>query len=96
MRTAKDLFQHSPAFADFQNLLASPAFEPACHAALATFIETLPVQLSDPSKSWDVACQIAGARRVLEALSTLQTPDEVPHAPPRPTLHYDRPDSKKG
>jgi hypothetical protein len=91
MRTAKQLFVASPAFADFQKLLASPSFEPACLAALLTLVETLPASAADPSRAWDAYLQILGARRVLEILSTLHTPDEAPHAPPRPTLHYDRP-----
>jgi hypothetical protein len=88
MRTARAIFQKSAAFAAYQKLIADPAFELACHAALSAFIETLPVQFPDPSKSWDAACQIAGARRVLDLLNSLHEPDEPAKSAPWPTLNY--------
>jgi hypothetical protein len=89
MRTSKQLFQSSAAFKEFQTMLASPSFEPACHAALASFVESLPTSTAEPSKSWDAHCQIVGARRVLEILSTLHEPDTTPTPQKWPTLKYD-------
>jgi hypothetical protein len=94
MRTAKELFRASPHFAGFQKLLTDPAFEPAVKAALTAYVESLPAGALDPSRSWDSWLRVTGAREVLDVLSTLHTPDEAPHAPSRPTLHYDRPNLK--
>lgn len=90
MRTAKQLFQASPLFAGFQKLLADPSFEPAVKVALTAYVESLPGGAPDPSRAWDSWLRVTGAREVLELLANLHTPDEAPHAPPRPTLHYDR------
>lgn len=80
MRTAKETFRDSTAFKDYQTILASPAFEPACIAALADYIESLPKETSEPSKSWDCYLKILGARAVLEKLSQLHESDSA--APP--------------
>jgi len=89
MRTSKQLFQSSPAFKEFQAMLASPAFEPACNAAILGLIESLPATAADPSKSWDCYLQIVGARRVLEILSQLHEPETTPTPQKWPTLKYD-------
>jgi len=88
MRTSKELFQSSPAFADFSQILTNRAFEPACSAALLGLIESLPAHSADPSKAWDAYLQIVGARRVLEILSELHVKDEPSKAVPFPTLNY--------
>lgn len=89
MRTAKVLFQGSSQSSEFQKLVAAPSFEVACHAALATLVESLPVGVADPSKSWDAYLQIIGARRVLEILSHLHEPDEPSKPTEWPTLNYE-------
>jgi hypothetical protein len=96
MRTAKELFRASPAFANFQKLLADPAFEPACHAALAALVESLPPSAADPSKAWDAYLQILGARRVLDIFSRLHEPDEPARKEAWPSLNYDNPRPRKG
>ncbi len=78
MRTAKELFQASPAFKDYPSLLDNPAFEATCSAALASFVESLPGSAAEPSKAWDSYLQILGARAVLQHLSRL-------HEKPEPT-----------
>lgn len=80
MRTAKQTFRDSAAFKDYQAIVASPAFEPACSAALADYIESLPKETSEPSKSWDCYLKILGARAVLDTLSRLHESDSA--APP--------------
>lgn len=79
MRSALELFQSSPAFTSKQyaDLLNNPAFEPACAAALAVFLESLPRTVADPSKSWDCHLQHVGARSVLETLSQLHLKPEA-------------------
>lgn len=89
MRTAKELFRASSAFKDFQVMLASPAFEPACNAALLTLIESLPANAADPSKAWDCYLQIVGARAVLQKLSELHLSDESAKREQWPTLKYE-------
>lgn len=76
MRAAKELFQSSPEFKNFQAIVASTAFEPACNAALLCLIEELPEKTADPSKAWDCYLQIVGARRFIDMLSQLHVPPE--------------------
>lgn len=83
------MFQSSPAFRDFQQMLANPAFELACNAALMTFIEGLPQHTSAPTDAWDCHCQIVGAKKVLEKLSELHIKDESLKREPWPTLNYE-------
>lgn len=90
MITAKQLFQTSPQFKDFQTLLASPAFEPACNAALLDLIESMPMSVGDPSKAWDCYGQIVGARLVLAKLSQLHLRDEELKPEP-PAWKYPKP-----
>ena len=87
MRTSKELFRTSPAFKDFQTMLSSPAFEPACNAALVGLMESLPTA-ADPSKAWDSYLQIVGARKVLEIFSRLHEPETQQKSEPWPTLNY--------
>ncbi len=82
MRTAKELFQASPAFKDYESLLNNPAFEPACAAALASFLESLPRSAAEPSKAWDCHLQHIGARAALEHLSQLAQKPEPPKPDP--------------
>ena len=89
MRTAKELFRASSTFAEFQKMLASPAFEPACHVALETLVESLPASAADPSKAWDCYLQILGARRVLDILSRLHEPEGQLREPSSPSLNYE-------
>lgn len=70
-------------------MLANPAFEPACNAALTSFIEGLPGSAAEPGKAWDSYCQILGAKKVLEILSTLHEPDTSPIPTKWPSLKYD-------
>ncbi len=91
MKSAKELFQASPAFIAYKEILNNAGFEPACHAALSDFVESLPANAGDPSKAWDCYLQIVGARAVLERLSRLHELPEKNRPDPWPTLHYDRP-----
>lgn len=77
--------------AEWQKVIASPAFELACQAALAVFIESLPPGAPDPSRSWDSWLQVTVARRVLDTLSRLHEPDEPPRREPWPSLQYPEP-----
>lgn len=88
MRSAKDLFQSSPAYKDYQQMIASPAFEPACNAALLAMIEDMPQAVSEPSKSWDAHCQIVGARNLIQKLSELHVPDNEDKRQKWPELNY--------
>lgn len=92
MRTAKELFQASPAFTakHYDGLLTNVAFEPACAAALASFVESLPGSSTDPSKAWDSYLQILGARAVLQTLSQLHLNDQQPKPEP-PAWKYPKP-----
>lgn len=89
MRTAKTLFQSSPAYKDFQAILTNPAFEPACHAAIASLVENLPGSATEPTKAWDSYLKILGAREVLEIFSRLHEPDKEPKQTPWPALKYE-------
>lgn len=89
MRTSKALFQSSPAFKGYQDIVANPAFESSCHAAIMGLIESLPTTAADPSKSWDCYLQIVGARNVLDHLSRLHEPDTTPTPQKWPSLKYD-------
>lgn len=84
MRTAKELFQSSFVFTakHYEAMLNNPAFEPACAAALASFVESLPASAADPSKAWDSYLQILGARAVLETLSQLHLTNDPPKPEP--------------
>lgn len=70
-------------------MLASPAFEPACNAALLGLIESLPANAADPSRAWDCYLQIVGARAVLHKLSELHLPEEEAKREHWPTLKYE-------
>ena len=70
-------------------MLASPAFEPACNAAILGLVESLPESAAEPSKAWDSYLQIIGARHVLEILSRLHEPDTTPTPQKWPSLKYD-------
>lgn len=76
MRSSKQLFQSSKDFKGYQEIIANPAFESACNAALMAMIEELPQKTTAPSESWDCHCQIVGARNVLEKLSQLHEKDD--------------------
>lgn len=84
MRTALELFQASPAFKEYPSFLDHPAFEGACAAALAVFLESLPRSAADPSKAWDCHLQHIGARAALEQLSQLHIKPEKPNPSPPP------------
>lgn len=88
MRTPKELFHASSHFQGFQKLLESPAFEPACQAALAVLVHQFPAHTGTMNESWDAHCQIVGARRVLEILSTLHEPDVPLKQTEWPSLNY--------
>jgi hypothetical protein len=90
MRTSKELFQASPAFGHYEALLNNPAFESACGAAMADFVESLPGSAAEPSKAWDSYLQILGARAVLEKLSQLHTRNETTKPEP-PSWQYPKP-----
>lgn len=92
MRTAQELFQASPAFSakHYEALLNNPAFEFACAAALASFIESLPSSAAEPSKAWDSYLQILGARAALLKLSQLHLTDDQPKPEP-PAWKYPKP-----
>lgn len=89
MRTSKELFQSSPQFKDFQAILANPAFEASCNAALMGMIESLPSEAADASRAWDSYLQILGARKFIYMLSQLHVPDEKPSEMKWPTLNYE-------
>ncbi len=82
MRTARQLFQDSTVFKSYAGLLDNPAFEQACHAALADLVESLPGSAAEPSKAWDSYLQILGARSVLLKLSQLHLKDSAPKPDP--------------
>ena len=88
MRTAKELFRKTVYFDDYQKLISTAAFEPACHAALSTLLESFPESTADPSKSWDAHCQMVGARRVLDILNRLHEPDQPFKEVRPPELNY--------
>lgn len=88
MRTPKELFQTSPHFQPFQKLLESPSFEPACQTALMVLVDQFPAHTGTMNESWDAHCQIVGARRVLQILSTLHQPDVPFKQPEWPSLNY--------
>ncbi len=90
MRTARQLFQDSPAFKSYAELLENPAFEPACHAALGDVVESLPGNAAEPSRAWDSYLQILGARAVLMKLSQLHLKDTAP-APDPTAWKYPKP-----
>lgn len=86
MRSAKQLFQASPAFVGkhYEALLSNVAFESACAAALAEFVDSLPASAAEPSRAWDCYLQILGARAVLEKLATLHVNDDQSKPEPAP------------
>ncbi len=87
MRTARQLFQDSPAFKTYPAMLDNAAFEPACHAALGDLVESLPGSAGEPSKAWDSYLQILGARSVLQKLGQLHLKD-APPTPEPPAWQY--------
>ncbi len=91
MRTAKELFQASPAFKEYAAWIDSPVFDLACHAALQDFLESMPATTAQPSEAWDSHCRIVGARLVLERLSRLHEKPEPPKPDP---IAWQRPKPK--
>jgi hypothetical protein len=78
MRTARELFQATPNFAHYQTFLASAGFDAACHAALNELVCDLPLNVTDPSRSWDNYLLILGARKFIEKFSQLNWPATEP------------------
>ena len=84
-RTAKEKFVTGPHKAEWEKIAQTAAFEEACHAAVAVFLEEQPEHFGAPDSSWQAGVRIAGARRVLAILSELHKPNEVPKRVPERT-----------
>jgi hypothetical protein len=87
VRNPKQAFLESQHRATFEKLTEQEAFRVACEYAMLEMVAEMP-DPGDPSKAWDSACKIAGARRLLDILATLhQAPPEMKSVKP-PTLNY--------
>ena len=93
MRSARESFLLTGKAADWKQIVASPAFEPACLHALAQLqSDMLPNRLPglpiDPCAGLDANAQMQGAARVLDILRTIAEPITEPTTPKRESLHY--------
>lgn len=88
-RTAKEVFLGSTLRAEWEKLVQTPAFEIACQYAMLSLMEEQ-VPAIDPSKSWDVACRLTGARRLIQILKELPEPIKDREERKREGLNYNR------
>jgi len=87
VREPKQAFLESQHRAAFEQIANQEAFKVACEYAMLEMVAELP-DPREPSNSWDSACKVAGARRLLDILATLhQAPPEMKSVKP-PTLNY--------
>ena len=75
MRTPKQRFVESPARLEFEKLSAKPEFEEGIAAALLQLQHEMPEPI-DPSRGWDQASRLAGAKRFVEILTSIHLKDE--------------------
>lgn len=73
--TPKESFLQSPHRQAHEAWTGTQAAEAARNSALLQFVNDLD-RPSDPSKSWDQGCMIAGAKKVLEILFALHIKEE--------------------
>lgn len=88
IRTPRDAFIASGHRVKLEELVQTPAFEAACHYALLTLMDEAPEKFRDMSDSWQSGVYMAGARRVIELLSTLHKAEKPPEKPKPRTLNY--------
>lgn len=93
MRSPHEVFLNSGHADAWKKIVASSAFEPACHLALAQLSSqlaptTTPGLPTDPYVAIDANSQMFGARRVLEILYSLSDPIKASTESKHNTLHY--------
>jgi len=77
MRSPKTKFFESAARKEWETIANRPEFEEAVNAALLQ-LQMEMIEPTDPSKSWDQGCRLAGARQFVQILSSLHLKDEPP------------------
>lgn len=87
-RTARETFIASAARIKLEAMVQTPEFESAVHYALLALVEEAPERFKDMSESWQTGVYLAGARRVLELLSTLHKVEKPPEKLKTKTLNY--------
>jgi hypothetical protein len=82
-RTAKESFINSPWKESHSKIVQTEDFLRSCDYALLQLMEEQPDAM-DPAKGWDSHSQLTGAKRVLDILKTLSTPEKKPEAMKQP------------
>ena len=77
MRSPRQKFFESPFRKGFEDIANKPEFEEAVFAALLE-LQNEQLEPVDPSKGWDQASRLAGARRFVQILSSLHLKEEAP------------------
>lgn len=77
MRTPRQKFFESTSRKGFEEIANKPEFEEAVLAALLELQMELPEPV-DPSRGWDQASRLYGARRFVQILSSIHLKEEPP------------------
>lgn len=85
MRTPRQKFFESTFRKGFEEIANRPEFEEAVLAALLELQMELPEPV-DPSRGWDQASRLAGARRFVQILSSIHLKEEEKAKMKLPTL----------
>lgn len=87
-RSARESFINGPHRVELEKIVQTASFEVACHTALLALVEEQQATFVAPESSWQIGVHLAGARRVLEILSTLHQPETQPEKQKIPSLNY--------
>lgn len=87
LRSPRDKFIASAHRAEFEKIVANPAFEEATLTALLDFQSELPLTTT-PNHAADCHNMMAGARRFLSILCAIHQPESGLKAPKPPELDW--------
>lgn len=88
LRTPKERFIACSLSGAWGKITQSEAFEEAIHAALGELNDRLPIETATPQFACDAYQQLVGARKYMEILCSLHTPQTAPKQTPRKVIDY--------
>jgi hypothetical protein len=88
LRTPKERFVSSTHKAAWEKIIQTEPFEEAAHAALEQLATELPMECAIPQIACDSHQQMIGARKYMEILCSLHTPQTTPKIIQRQELDF--------